>query len=67
MTLDDMERTAEYLQRGAWGLRLFADNFAGADIKICGGLLDIEALCEIADSYSAGFYAALKMAKEVAK
>lgn len=65
--LDIMERTAEELRRGAWGLRIFANNFAEADIEICGGLLDIEALCEIVKAYSAGFNAALKMAKEAAK
>lgn len=64
MAMDDLERTAEDLRRGAWGLRIFANNFADVDIETCGGRLDIEALCEIAKAYSAGFNAALKMAKE---
>lgn len=62
-----LERTAAELRRGAWGLQLFADSFAEADIYLCGVRPELGALCEIAKAYSAGFDAALKMAKEAAK
>lgn len=64
---DILERTAEELRRGAWGLRLFADSFAEADIYLCGVRPELGVLREVAEAYSAGFYAALKMAREAAK
>lgn len=67
MTLDDMERAADELRRGADGMRAFIDNLAGIDIFTDDEWRMADLLCERATGLAGGFETALKMAKEAAK
>ena len=67
MTLDDMERAAKELRRGADGLGAFADNFAGVDIFSDDEWCMVDLLCERAKKFADCFETAMALAKEAAK
>ena len=67
MTLEDMERMAVVLRRGADGMRAFIDNLAGIDIFTNDEWRMADLLCERATGIAAGFETALALAKEAAK